>query len=292
MQARNGFQALDIYMTERPDLIILDVIMPKLDGYETARKIRETDPDTWIPIIFLSSMIGDNDIVQGIEAGGDDYLTKPVSQPVLAAKLMAMQRIAKMRCELLSISKQLESANTQLQQKSYRDGLTGVYNRRYFDEILPREWFHCSRNQTPLSVLLVDIDLFKKYNDSNGHLAGDDCLKNIAYLLDCKLRRPTDSICRYGGEEFVIILPETNESGAIHVAKRLNEAVNKLAIPFTESDLSECVSISIGCATVIPGSESISDDKLVMNADKALYLAKESGRNQVYCASHLTMEAA
>ena len=174
LTARNGAEAVALAETKKPDLIMLDVVMPDLDGIESARQIKANceKSGSWIPIIFLSAMIRDEDIVRGIEVGGDDYLTKPISGMVLRAKLTAMERIVKMHQQLESTRRRFDIANRRLLRQSQVDGLTNIANRRKFDDYLNREWRIAARRQAPLSLIICDIDHFKNYNDSHGHPAG------------------------------------------------------------------------------------------------------------------------
>ena len=173
--AGTGNAGIDLFLKERPDLILLDIIMPDLDGYEVARQIRQLEaPGDWTPIIFLSSLNKDKDIEMGIAAGGDDYLLKPISEVVLAAKIRAMQRIIQMRQSLLVLTRKLDAANQELKRLSSLDGLTGIANRRHFDEVLLREWRRAMRTGEDLSIMMCDIDYFKQYNDTYGHQNGDE----------------------------------------------------------------------------------------------------------------------
>jgi diguanylate cyclase (GGDEF)-like protein len=276
----DGQAAVEAFKQERPDLILMDVIMPVLDGIEAARKIRamcEENHD-WIPIIFLSALSNSNDIAKGIEAGGDDYLSKPVDSIVLNAKLTAMARIADMR-------EQLDEANRKLTLISVKDGLTGLYNRRHFDEMMGKEFKVARRIKTPLSVILCDIDHFKAFNDNYGHQGGDDCLKMVAEALQEAINRPGDMVARYGGEEFVIVLPETDLAGATKVAELVRQAIENLAIIHAYSSASEYVTISAGVATMmevdVGADMEAAIRELIETADKGLYMAKEQGRNCV-----------
>jgi diguanylate cyclase (GGDEF)-like protein len=276
----DGQAAVEAFKKERPDLILMDVIMPVLDGIEAARKIRRLCEENhdWIPIIFLSALSNSKDIAKGIEAGGDDYLSKPVDSIVLNAKLTAMARIADMR-------EQLDEANRKLTLISAKDGLTGLYNRRHFDEVMGKEIKVARRIKTPLSVILCDIDHFKAFNDNYGHQGGDDCLKVVAETLQEAVNRPGDMVARYGGEEFVIVLPETDLAGATKVAELVRQAIEDAAIIHAYSSTSEYVTISAGVATMMEvdvGADmeaAIRD--LIEAADKGLYRAKEQGRNRV-----------
>jgi diguanylate cyclase (GGDEF)-like protein len=281
VHARNGVEGIQAFSREKPDLVLLDVIMPDLDGFDVARRIREQERGVeWTPIIFLSARANDVDLAQGIEAGGDDYLVKPVSEIVLRAKVNAMRRIAKMRDTLIQLTRKLDEANGELERLNAIDGLTGVANRRRFDEVLRHEWLRAARGGHPLSLLLIDVDQFKQFNDGNGHLAGDECLRDLARLLEATLRRPSDLLARYGGEEFAVILAETGPEGAAAVAHSLVAAVREAAIPHGHSSVSSFLSISIGVATAIPerGDEE-GHEVLITIADEALYKAKRAGRN-------------
>ncbi|MCW8943608.1 MAG: diguanylate cyclase [Sedimenticola sp.] len=275
----NGQQALELYQSVSPDLVLLDVIMPVLDGHQVAREIRNSFEE-WVPIIFLSGRNNPDDIVAGIESGGDDYLTKPVDLKILKAKMSAMQRIANMRHKLIAVTQELENANQELQQMADSDGLTGIANRRCIDEYLVRMHGHCRRYKQPLSLIMLDIDHFKAYNDTYGHLAGDSCLKKMAKVMKLCVKRPIDLAGRYGGEEFCIILPDTDQQGVLRVAKLLQNSIHKMAIPHTGSITKPFVTFSAGCITAIP-DEQTDTMTLFARADEALYIAKKNGRDQI-----------
>ncbi|AUL99950.1 diguanylate cyclase response regulator [Rhodocyclaceae bacterium] len=286
VHARDGESGIELFKSERPDLILLDIIMPGLDGFEVARRIRQLERDgEWTPIIFLTARTGDEDLERGIEVGGDDYLIKPVSEIVLKAKVRAMQRIAQMRYSLLVLTRKLDEANRKLMRLSSADGLTGIANRRRFDETLLKEWRRCAREARPLALLLIDVDFFKPFNDNYGHQAGDECLKAVARALSQTLHRPSDLAARYGGEEFAVILPGTDEAGALAVAEALRAAVQQMGITHRYSEVAPVVTISVGlaCATPRPGDET-GFIGLLKDADAALYRAKSEGRNRVVSA--------
>jgi diguanylate cyclase (GGDEF)-like protein len=286
VHARDGESGIELFKSERPDLILLDIIMPGLDGFEVARRIRQLERDgEWTPIIFLTARTGDEDLERGIEVGGDDYLIKPVSEIVLKAKVRAMQRIAQMRYSLLVLTRKLDEANRELMRLSSADGLTGIANRRRFDETLLKEWRRCAREARPLALLLIDVDFFKPFNDNYGHQAGDECLKAVARALSQTLHRPSDLAARYGGEEFAVILPGTDEAGALAVAEALRAAVQQMGITHRYSEVAPVVTISVGlaCATPRPGDET-GFIGLLKDADAALYRAKSEGRNRVVSA--------
>ena len=279
----DGKAAIDAYKEHSLDLILMDVIMPVMDGYESAKTIRSLDND-WIPIIFLSARVSPDDISAGIDAGGDDYLTKPVDIVVLEAKMKAMQRIAKMRHKLLKTSDELEKTNNELQQLVNVDGLTGIANRRYMDQFLRIEFSRSIRHQHTLSYILTDIDQFKLFNDHYGHLEGDDCLKKIAKALASVCKRSSDLVARYGGEEFAIVLPSTPLDDAVNIAERLRKAVEDLAISHKDSSVSGVCTLSLGVASIMP-QQGDQLSTLMSAADGALYQAKESGRNQVVAST-------
>jgi len=280
MIVNDGQQAVEQFNNKRPDLILMDIIMPIKDGIEAAKEIREiTERDNdWVPIVFLSGMTESKDIVRAIDAGGDDYLTKPVEAVVLNAKLRAMQRIAEMR-------QQLQQANRELRMIAVKDGLTGISNRRHFDETLMKEIKRAIRSDTSVSLIMCDIDFFKPYNDNYGHQAGDVCLKYVARTLEKSIKRPGDLAARYGGEEFAIILPETSADGAMIIAENVRSVIDNLNLSHDYSTVTDHITISCGVADLSPkkNGEEISGlaKQLIKSADKGLYRSKELGRNKV-----------
>jgi len=262
VEANDGKQALQMYRQDRPGLVLIDVVMPIMDGYESAQHMRETKADEWVPIIFLSSKEADQDLDRAIEAGGDDYLVKPV-----------------MRTKQLEMSRDLASANRELEKLSRQDGLTGIANRRYFDSYLVTEVRRGARERQPLSLVLSDVDHFKAFNDCYGHQAGDDCLRRVAAALSSAGRRPADLAARYGGEEFAMVLPGTALEGAVDVAQAVSRVIESLGIPHARSAVNAKVTLSQGIVSLTPEKETSSED-LIQRADQALYLAKQQGRNR------------
>jgi diguanylate cyclase (GGDEF)-like protein len=282
--ARSGEEALQMLENQPVDMIIMDVEMPGLNGFETTRLIREWLAGHWIPIIFVTGRADDESYREGIEAGGDDYLIKPVSMMIIKAKIRAMERIAEMR-------DQLNRLNNELEALSQLDSLTQIYNRRSFNEMATQQWSQSKRQQQPVSLLMIDVDHFKLYNDHYGHPAGDACLKKITQAIKSCLHRTTDIFGRYGGEEFIVLLPDTDMQGAYCVAQAINAAICQLVIPHSTSPTSMYVTASIGGATCSRIS-SHSLDELIKHADRALYKAKRSGRNRSLIeevASHKTL---
>ena len=280
IEAHEGAQAIELFRADEPDLVVLDVDMPVMNGYETAQRLRALGGDHgWIPIIFLSSNVQDNDIAAGIEAGGDDYLTKPVSAVVLRAKINAMQRITDMRSRLVDLSRELANINASLREQSTQDGLTGIPNRRSFDAAFDQEWNHATRSGKPLALILGDVDHFKRYNDTYGHLRGDECLKAIASAMRHAARRKVDVVARYGGEEFAMLLPDTSSVSALLVGGNVLQGIRALQLPHTGSPTSANLTISLGVCSGVPAPGKTPAD-LMKVADRALYEAKSKGRNQ------------
>jgi diguanylate cyclase (GGDEF)-like protein len=280
LTAETGKDALAIYRREHPDIILLDGLLPDIDGFDVAREIRAMEKKKdWTAIIFLTSMTKDEDLARGIEAGGDDYLVKPISEVVLKAKISAMRRLVEMQRTLVAVTQKLNVANQELQRLSTTDGLTGISNRRMFDEMSVREWRRCERMKKPFSLVMVDVDSFKHYNDRYGHQAGDECLKAVAAQMLRAAPRASDVVARYGGEEFVFALGETDMDGAKWVANHLRQRIADLMMPHAAIALQH-VTVSCGVASVVPG-DNVSLETLLQSADYALYQAKELGRNRV-----------
>ncbi|MBI5919733.1 MAG: diguanylate cyclase [Nitrosomonadales bacterium] len=280
LTAETGLAAIEVYSRERPDIILLDAMLPDIEGFDVAQRIRAMErQDDWTAIIFLTSMSKDEDLAHGIAAGGDDYLMKPVSEVVLKSKIKAMQRLVEMQRKLVDTTHQLNAANKELQRLSTTDGLTGIANRRLFDELMSREWRRCLRAKKPMSLVMVDVDFFKLYNDTYGHQAGDACLKAVAAQMARSAPRASDVAARYGGEEFALILGNTEIDGAIWVANHIRQNIAELGLVHKKSSFGH-VTVSCGVASLIPG-EKMTPKALIAAADQALYLAKEKGRNRV-----------
>lgn len=271
--ATSGRDALRLIAESPPDLIILDVIMPDMDGYEVCRALK-TDPVMRnIPIIFITAMNQQEDEAIGLELGAVDYITKPFNPAIVRLRIRNQIELKRQRDLLARLS--------------HLDGLTGIANRRSLDEVLEREWRRGSRSLKPLSLLMIDIDHFKAYNDSCGHLAGDDCLRTVAKALKDQLGRAADVAGRYGGEEFLIVLPETDNNGAQVVAREILQGISNLAIPHPASPLGQQVTVSIGIATALAVREQ-QHTCLLKAADNALYQAKQEGRNRIVTAPQLS----
>jgi diguanylate cyclase (GGDEF)-like protein len=264
--ATNGRDAIRIAASSVPDMILLDIMMPEMDGYEVCRIIKADQVTKDIPIIFITAMNQQENEAAGLELGAADYITKPFNPDIVKLRVRNQLELKRQR-DLLS-------------RLSLQDGLTGIPNRRSFDEHYDREWRRAFRNQSEISIIMCDIDHFKAYNDSYGHLAGDDCLRRVAGLMCTILERPADLVARFGGEEFICVLPETGLSGSMVIAEKLRGSVESMEIPHQYSPVAPMLTVSLGVATAVPHDEITSSD-LISCADKQLYLAKQGGRNRV-----------
>lgn len=274
----NGTESLQYVTNNDIDLILMDVEMPILSGIEATKAIRAQKKADWFPIIFLTSHTDDESFANGILAGGDAYLPKPLNPSRLQYTVIAMERIYLMRQKLQQTQQKLQVANQELERLSLSDQLTGLGNRRQFDTFLTMQMALARRNKSPLSLIICDVDFFKKYNDRYGHLQGDHCLATVATTIKQQLRRSTDLTCRYGGEEFIGILPTTSQQDARMLAERIRQAVFDTNIIHEASD-HQRVSLSLGVATFVGQYSSEAD--FVGAADAALYNAKQQGRNRV-----------
>lgn len=264
--ATSGLSGLDIATTQRPDIILLDVVMPEIDGYEMCARLK-ADPRTQsIPIIFLTALKEETDEARGLEIGAIDYITKPFSPAIIQARVKNHLELKKYR--------------DMLERMSFTDGLTGISNRRHFDDFLEREWRGAIRKGSAISLILMDVDFFKLYNDHYGHLQGDECLRCVATALQAAARRPSELVARYGGEEFACVLTDPPAEGGVPLAHMLLERVVALKIPHAKSTAADHVTLSMGAATLSP---SVGQDHamLIKLADDLLYQAKKGGRNQV-----------
>jgi diguanylate cyclase (GGDEF)-like protein len=277
----NPLQVMECLVNFKPELILMDVYMPSCNGMELAATIRQQNVYAGIPIVFLSTESNFDKQLVAMNLGGDDFLTKPIQPRHLVSAVTA--RVERAR-QLNKLYHQLKEANQELQYLAGSDGLTQIANRRRFDTCLDQEWRRMAREQAPLSLILCDVDFFKSYNDTYGHQAGDDCLRQVARAITGSVRRPADLVARYGGEEFAVILPNTNAEGAIHIAEKVRSEVKALKIANANSQINNCLTLSLGVASTLPCYES-SPVILISEADKALYQAKAQGRDRVVLGS-------
>ncbi len=274
--ATGGEQAIEVCKALLPDLILLDVVMEGMDGHEVCRRLK-ADPLTQdIPIIFLSANGEEDDEAIGLELGAVDYIGKPFNPMIVRARVKTH----------LTLKRQ----GDYLRSMAMLDGLTGVANRRKLEARLEAAWSQACRDNGPLSLIMIDVDYFKKYNDHYGHQRGDQCLRRLAMALAATLNRPYDLLARYGGEEFACLLPDTDLAGAERVAQKMLAAVAELRIEHLASDVGPQVSLSLGVATV-QASARLTPQELLRCADEQLYLAKAGGRARV-CARFYEEDAA
>ena len=264
--AKNGAQVLERAMRHTPDLILLDVMMPDMDGYEVLRHLRADPLTAHIAVIFISALDRPEDEATGLKMGAADYIAKPFNATVVMARVALHLQFVRQR--------------RMLEHLAHVDGLTELANRRRFDEMYSAEWQRAQRSGAPLSLAILDIDCFKQYNDLYGHPAGDRALRAVARATSTCMRRPADLAARYGGEELVLLMPDTDAGQAQHVVAAIREAIRQLAIEHAAAATGTVLSVSVGGATLAPrGSETAAE--LFDSADALLYRAKKEGRNRV-----------
>jgi diguanylate cyclase (GGDEF)-like protein len=275
--ANDGIEAIEMVHASPPDLILLDVMMPSVDGNEVARRIKQNPALPFIPIIMQTALDSTESKVEGLEAGADDYITKPIEFAELKARLRSMLRIKRLQTELEERERQLLEANEKLRHMSRTDSLTGLDNRRYLEQQMDLMFAHSDRLGEPLACVMCDLDRFKSVNDEHGHQAGDAVLKQFAALLKREARE-IDRVGRYGGEEFIVLLPGTVPDAAVTFAERVRKQVESHKFVFEGGSV--CRTVSFGVAGW-PHPLVGDCDALVRAADDALYVAKETGRNRV-----------
>jgi diguanylate cyclase (GGDEF)-like protein len=273
--ASNWQQTLDCVQKTHPDIILLNIVMPEIDGYEMCRRLKADEKTKDIPLIFTTTSASEENEEKALLLGALDFLIDPFHPPILKAKVhnfSTLYRQQRLLEKLASI-----------------DGMTEIPNRRNYDITLDREWRRCLRARTPLSLIMVDIDCFKQYNDTYGHGAGDGALKVLADIMRVTISRPGDFIARYGGDEFTLVLPETDEKGGKSVAEAVRMGLEGMGIPHKNSPVSDVLTVTIGGATMIPNS-TLSAKALACKADTMLYQAKRESRNLVAWDSEFKSE--
>lgn len=284
--ADNGFDAVDIAVREQPDLVLIDVMMPDRDGLETCRILKATDATASIPVIFVTARSTMEDTLAAFEAGGSDYVTKPFKIAEVLARSSVHVRLRQAEKELVrkeretaAMAAELSNANLRLARLSQVDPLTSLLNRRAWEEAVRVEEARSRRTGSIYAILMIDVDWFKLFNDTQGHQAGDDCLRCIAPAISSACRT-VDLVGRYGGEEFVVLAPESDLEDALVVAERIRATVQNLAIPHPKSPIGGRVTVSIGAASGV----DCDWESVLRQADDALYRAKEEGRDRVCVA--------
>ncbi|GAC1574921.1 MAG: diguanylate cyclase [Candidatus Dormibacteria bacterium] len=274
--APDGGAAWTLFEESPPDVLLTDWMMPGLDGLELCRRIRALPGDRYTYIILITSMSDRGNVLAGMQAGVDDYLTKPLDPFVLETRLLAAGRVTSLHAELAI-------HRSELLELSRSDPLTNLGNRRSLSEHLDLLHARSARYGRSYSLAFFDVDYFKAYNDTYGHQAGDDALRAVAAVLDAQGRR-TDGIYRYGGEEFVLVMPETDLAGAMVLAERVRRAVQERAIPHTAGTSSGVLTVSAGVAGLVPAGH-LTGDEVLREADRRLYRAKAAGRNRVVASA-------
>jgi two-component system, cell cycle response regulator len=275
--ATNGQAALDTVVKFCPDLILLDVMMPDMDGLEVVRRLKANKSLPFIPVIMQTALDSTERMVAGLEAGADDYVTKPINFAELEARVRSLLRIKKLQQELGDREKELSQMNDRLLHISMTDGLTGVDNRRALEQRLHEMFEHSLRLHEPIACVMCDIDHFKKVNDTYGHAAGDEVLKQFAQILKDEARE-IDRVGRYGGEEFLLLLPGTVLDSAVTFAERVRQRVEEHTFSFEGGTLKRTVSLGVASW---PHPKIKGREEMLKAADDALYVAKEMGRNRV-----------
>ena len=267
--ATNGRQALKLAAACAPDLVLLDVMMPDMDGYQVCAALKADPLLRAIPVIFITALADVEDETRGLALGAVDYITKPFKEPIVRMRVKSHLELKRQR--------------DILERLSQVDGLTGIANRRAFDARLDEEWRRSIRSGDPLGAAMIDVDLFKQYNDARGHLVGDDCLRLVAGALTAALNRGGDFVARYGGEEFVCLFSGVDADTLALVSEKIRAGIEALQIPHGDSPVSPWVTISIGAACDQPMPET-SPSRLIEAADLQLFQAKRLGRNRVCLA--------
>lgn len=271
-EAKTGIEGLQLYSHLRPDVVLLDALMPEMDGFECCAQIRQLPGSDRIPIVIITRLDDQKSVDRAFAAGADDFITKPIHFAVLR------QRIRRL-VQQSQLQQQMETANRELRQLASIDSLTQVANRRRFDEYIDQEWRRMLREKQLLSLILCDIDCFKAYNDTYGHQKGDRCLQQVAQAIQYAAQRPIDLVARYGGEEFAVLLPNTDAERAVHTANTAFARVRTLAIPHINSSVRSTVTLSAGVASQEPDEHSTLEEFIAI-ADRALYQAKKQGRDR------------
>jgi diguanylate cyclase (GGDEF)-like protein len=282
--AKSGRDAIRIVKRELPDLILLDIMMPEMDGYQVCRVLKEDPQLSPIPVIFITAMGSDEDEAKGLECGAIDYITKPISPAIVKARVRNHLELKRSRDLLQQLTLELGEKNRELEIMAREDALTRLANRRHFNEVLAAEINRAMRTGQELSLILCDVDHFKKYNDRYGHVAGDKCLQSVAEVIKTSFKRAGDLAARYGGEEFAAVLPDTPLDRAAQLAERLRQDVMAQELTHELSGGPGVVTLSMGVVGVRVTRERDSE-WFIREADRALYRSKENGRNQVMLAS-------
>lgn len=269
------------------DCILLDIMMPDMNGLEALKKLRKIPELTVVPILMITADTHDTSLQKAFDSGADDYVKKPFTKIELLSRIRSVLKRKELLERQHEIQHHLESSNQSLRKASILDPLTGIANRRRFDDVLATEWNRCMRTRHSLSLLMCDIDHFKNYNDTYGHVEGDNCLKAVAGCISNQVNRSGELVARFGGEEFAVILPNCSLEQSMALAENIRIAVEQTLIPVHHPDKTTSVTLSVGVACIIPDT-NFTSRQLIRTADKALYEAKSKGRNQCVSSPSLS----
>ncbi|AUB40113.1 Two-component response regulator, PleD family [Nostoc flagelliforme CCNUN1] len=275
VEAKDGTEAMNVFHQLHPDLVLLNAIMPDMDGFELCSMVQSIEQNKHTPILMITELEDTELIERVFQVSTMDYVTKPINWQVLRQRVRRLIEQSQLHQKLFAAKEELQRLATLVT----IDFLTQVANRRRFEEYIDQEWRRMARLQQPLSLILLDVDFFKSYNDTYGHQAGDRALIEISKAIKNIVQRPADLVARYGGEEFAVILPDTDELGATKIAERICFAVRRLGITHSHSQVSSHITLSAGLSTVIPDPGS-NFEEIITAADKALYQAKAAGRDR------------
>lgn len=278
--ASNGEECLDAYKNMRPNLVLLDAMMPKMNGFECCKRLLKLAGSANTLILIITGLDEEASVDLAFESGASDFITKPIRWPIL-------KQSVRIHLENNRLKRQLKKANQKLIQLSSEDKLRQLTNRQFFLKQIQVEWLRMVREESHLSLMICDIDGFETYNDTDGHIQGDQCLSQVASAISQCLKRPADLTARYGGGKIAVLLPSTSLEGAIHIAEKIRGSVAALAIPHQSTSFSDIVTISLGIASVLPCTQLIGAGSFYQSADKALYRAKAEGGDRVVVGTPL-----
>lgn len=276
--AKDGSDGISAFLKHEPDLVLVDAVMPLVDGFEFCTQLKDIESSQFTPVLMITSLDDGNSIDRAFAVGATDYITKPINLAILRQRIKSLIQQSQLIKNQHNLNQELQQANQDLHFLATSDSLTKIANRHSFDLYLQQEWEKMSRIGSPISLIFIDVDRFKLYNDRYHHINGDKCLMKIAMAMRDSVRRASDLVARYGGEEFAVILPNTEAFGALRVAENIRRAVRSAAIPHEDSP-SGWVTISLGVTTIVP-QPHLHPEAFVDTADRALYQAKSQGRDR------------
>lgn len=273
--AKNGEQAIELTKKQKPALILMDILMPDMDGFQVLEELKKDEETKSISVMFITALDSHHDEAKGLRLGACDYIHKPFHAEIVKARVHTHLELARQR--------------RMLEELANMDALTAIPNRRHLKQKLDVEWANAIRIGQPITIAMVDVDYFKPFNDHYGHAAGDEVLRRVANILEVQLKRPRDLLCRYGGEEFCIVLPETEQEGASHILESCRQGVEDLNIEHQKSKAAPVVTVCLGACVSFPQSGEKVEDA-IKYADKLLYKSKSGGRNKLTIETSVQLE--